>query len=620
VNLIYGVEETSEKKVVEQIAYQTVLYFPLNSEKFQNEETLSDILKVATDNPGLVEQPYVDALQSIIGENGSYPELGEAVVGNKSWTEESGGFDSNGFQACTFTLPEKFGGQGEINVCFRGTPDGAWIDNGYGMAGGEYLIAYKNARQGVSDLGVSPMQHHALEYMQSIVDKYKGQAINISGHSKGGNETQLAALVFADKINAAYNFDGQGFPPDVVKQLENLPGWKEGLSKIYAIHADNDYVHGLGKTITLPENTVYLYTPDIGTLPIGGKESLLMNHYITALLTQDGKLQRQTIEGPLAKAVGDLSDEIMSIEDPEARANICLAIMALLQEYYSKAPPVGETETSMEILLNNALSLLGKIGKNPKACAVLSMLLTSAGRRILGGSLLNAIANSDLTEYLLSGQSDLDRFLADHDLKTEEEIANYLREHTENGKLEYLVRGALLRCRYGTHARQLNLKKCHGIYAHEHPCIHARNCLVGDEENITWYGICKAPQPPPTEVVHLTKDVPRNPQTGDRTGDAPGGHESGHKCQPEIVGAVWMDAYEQTRIVDNGELDPADRARIQSLPENFLELTDEEQAELLSLPEGIPTATTLSFLICKYGGLIEPYNSGQQYDPDEPLD
>ena len=123
---------------------------------------------------------------------------------------------------------------------------------------------------------------------------------------------------------------------------------------------------------------------------------------------------------------------------------------------------------------------------------------------------------------------------------SEEDIANFLKEHTESGKQEYLVRGALLRCRYGTHARQLNLKKCHGIYVHGHPCIHARNCLVGEEENITWYGICKAPSPPPTEVVHLTKDVPRNPQTGDRTGDAPGGHESGHKCQPEIVGAVWI--------------------------------------------------------------------------------
>ena len=104
-----------------------------------------------------------------------------------------------------------------------------------------------------------------------------------------------------------------------------------------------------------------------------------------------------------------------------------------------------------------------------------------------------------------------------------------------------------------------------------------------EEENITWYGICKAPSPPPTEVVHLTKDVPRNPQTGDRTGDAPGGHESGHKCQPEIVGAVWMDAYEQTLIVDNGDLDPDDRARVKPMPENFSELTDEEQAEALGL-------------------------------------
>ena len=106
----------------------------------------------------------------------------------------------------------------------------------------------------------------------------------------------------------------------------------------------------------------------------------------------------------------------------------------------------------------------------------------------------------------------------------------------------------------------------------------------------------------------------------DRTGDAPGGHESGHKCQPEIVGAVWMDAYEQTPIVDNGDLDPADRARVQTYAGEFSELTDEEQAEALASPQGIPTTTTLSFLICKYGGLIEPYNSGQQYDPDEPLD
>lgn len=52
------------KKVIKQIAHQTVLYFPLTKLEFEKQTTLSDILKVAIDNPDLVEQPYVDALQS----------------------------------------------------------------------------------------------------------------------------------------------------------------------------------------------------------------------------------------------------------------------------------------------------------------------------------------------------------------------------------------------------------------------------------------------------------------------------------------------------------------------------------------------------------------------------
>lgn len=171
-SLISGVPEMAEEEVLKQIAFQAVQYFRLDDGRFEEDDTLSEILDTANNNPK----------------------------------------------------------DGEINVCFRGTPDGAWIDNGYGMAGGEYLIPYENAQQGVTNLGVSPMQHNALEYMQSIIDKNEGKTINISGHSKGGNETQLAALVFADKINAAYNFDGQGFPPDVVEQLQNLPGWEEGLT------------------------------------------------------------------------------------------------------------------------------------------------------------------------------------------------------------------------------------------------------------------------------------------------------------------------------------------------------------------------------------------------------
>ena len=121
----------------------------------------------------------------------------------------------------------------------------------------------------------------------------------------------------------------------------------------------------------------------------------------------------------------------MSIDDPEMRANICLGIMALLQEFYSGDPPVGGTETSMDILIDNTLSLLGKVTTNPKTYAVLALLSIPAARRNIGTSLLTAIANSDLTEYLLTGQSDIDKFLAEHDFKTEEDIANFLKEHTE---------------------------------------------------------------------------------------------------------------------------------------------------------------------------------------------
>ena len=63
-NLIPSVAETAEKKVIEQIAYQTVLYFPLTDPEFEKQTTLSGILEVARNNPDLVEQPYVDALQS----------------------------------------------------------------------------------------------------------------------------------------------------------------------------------------------------------------------------------------------------------------------------------------------------------------------------------------------------------------------------------------------------------------------------------------------------------------------------------------------------------------------------------------------------------------------------
>lgn len=147
--------------------------------------------------------------------------------------------------------------------------------------------------------------------------------------------------------------------------------------------------------------------------------------------------------------------------------------------------------------------------------------------------------------------------------KAEEKMASYMREHSETGKYEYLVRGALLQCRMGNAPRRLNIPKCHGVYISTHPATHYKDCVVGDNNNIPTFGVCS-----------ITKKT----------------------CTPVIVG-YWLSTYMKTKIVDNGDKNPADRAL----------------ATAGKKPLGEDSITTGSFLVCAFGGIIEPKNSGQGY-------
>ncbi len=200
-------------------------------------------------------------------------------------------------------------------------------------------------------------------------------------------------------------------------------------------------------------------------------------------------------------------------------------------------------------------------------------------------------------------QAGLESMMDDHDFENEQQIKEYLLEHTGKENPEYLVRGALLHCRCGTHARRLNLLKDHGVYVTDRPLIHELNCNCGETENITFFGICKSPAPPPTEIESYVKDVPRGPD-GVPSGENASGFEKGHKCEPCIVELKWQDTYGLTRIVDNGLLNPGDRA-----------IAKDNVTQAI----GEASVTTLSFLICQHGGLIEPYNSGQEYIGEEEL-
>lgn len=165
-----------------------------------------------------------------------------------------------------------------------------------------------------------------------------------------------------------------------------------------------------------------------------------------------------------------------------------------------------------------------------------------------------------------------------------------------NGETEecmYLVRGAVLRCSCGSHRRKLNLPASHGIYIGENPIVDEQDCVVGDDANITAFGVCSAEGNPNQksfgrqlldgvlsalplvgEAIFFRDDSKKILLVGEN-----GKNVKGYPCTPCIV-STWQNVYEENLIASQ---------------------TEESK-----------TLTEQSFLVCAYGGLIEPVTSGQE--------
>lgn len=153
-----------------------------------------------------------------------------------------------------------------------------------------------------------------------------------------------------------------------------------------------------------------------------------------------------------------------------------------------------------------------------------------------------------------------------------EEYKKQLIDDLDKREKEYLVRGALMRCNCGSHVRRLNLPKSHGVYENERPQMNASDSLPGDSLNIPTFGVCSSGENNSGGEVLLVADVQRD-MYGKKIGESEG-NVKGTPCSPIIV-SKWLNSY-KNKIVDgdyavNGE----------------------------------------SFLVCKYQGLIEILDSGQ---------
>lgn len=160
-----------------------------------------------------------EAVKAVTDNN---PEIASMVLIDQSSISRWGkpAMNNEYITACTFQNPEN----NDIYVCFCGTLDGQWIDDGETSA-----------------------------------------RIIVTGHSKGGNEAPYVTLnsQYAEQIDACYSYDGQGFSQtgiDAVVASRGQDFFDAQCQKMYSICGDSDPVHGIGHAIIPEEHTYYVKT------------------------------------------------------------------------------------------------------------------------------------------------------------------------------------------------------------------------------------------------------------------------------------------------------------------------------------------------------------------------
>jgi hypothetical protein len=128
-----------------------------------------------------------------------------------------------------------------------------------------------------------------------------------------------------------------------------------------------------------------------------------------------------------------------------------------------------------------------------------------------------------------------------------------------DGQAPYLVRGAYLRCTYGSHLRRLNLPKGHGYFIGKDPLMNAMDCVPGEGfGNIPPFGVCQAPAGPKGVGSVLLKAEKNNPITGEPYKDAKGNiikmddTVKGPPCTAVFVES-WQNPHQETLIGAAGE-------------------------------------------------------------------
>lgn len=198
----------------------------------------------------------------------------------------------------------------EATIAFRGT-------------GGTYEAWFDNL-EGAGDAELSPMQRSVRDWVQSL--PYRN--ISVTGHSKGGNLAQIAAVFCPDLVSRCVSYDGQGFSEEFLKKFKDEIA--VARDKIKSISAYNDYVNIL-------------------MFPIAGEETFVNNnesmfpggHFPENLLwdnefDKDGNFISTREQGYIAKGLSILNKTLLILLPPSLEETISDAVGVVVGYLFDK--------------------------------------------------------------------------------------------------------------------------------------------------------------------------------------------------------------------------------------------------------------------------------------------
>lgn len=301
----------------------TYMYLDVQDKKLNNKNLAGSLDYIRKNYPEKAKTDEFKTLQNACKEN---PSLGKMKIVSQSHYDNKGNNGNSFFkysgnnctddpiQACAFKDEN-----GNLYVAYRGTGNRRWGDNGQGFVDSS-----------------TDMQEAAKDYFDHVADRYGYNELYVTGHSKGGNESQYVTMTskYQDDITACYSIDGQGFSDEAITKFKENPKYEELRRKMYSIDGNNDPIHKLIGVIIPEENTYYTNTHYKDS---NGKNQLSYFHNILGIVDgagvdwqkdKDGNITHGT-EGWLSKFGGVLNDNLQKLPK-ELKGSCAIAVMEIV--------------------------------------------------------------------------------------------------------------------------------------------------------------------------------------------------------------------------------------------------------------------------------------------------